>query len=84
MLKKNKIWVFCLIAMVVTACSISYKFNGASIDYTKIKTITIIGSAYKNSFMPFRFFLTVLLSVSEIYGGSKGYLYSSDPSSISQ
>lgn len=26
---------------IVTACSISYKFNGSSIDYTKIKTISI-------------------------------------------
>lgn len=34
----------------VTACSVSYKFNGASIDYTKTKTIQIadfpIRSAY--------------------------------------
>lgn len=41
MLSKYKLWLFCLIGMVVTACSISYKFNGASIDYTKVKTITI-------------------------------------------
>ena len=41
MLKNNKIWLFCLIGLIVTACSISYKFNGASIDYTKVKTITI-------------------------------------------
>ena len=41
MLKINKIWLFCLIGLIVTACSISYKFNGASIDYTKVKTITI-------------------------------------------
>ena len=41
MLKINKIWIFCLIGLIVTACSISYKFNGASIDYTKVKTITI-------------------------------------------
>lgn len=27
--------------VVITACTISYKFNGASIDYTKIKSITI-------------------------------------------
>ena len=27
-------------AMLMTACSISYKFNGSSIDYTKIKTIS--------------------------------------------
>ena len=31
----------CLCLLIVTACSISYKFNGASIDYTKVKTITI-------------------------------------------
>ncbi len=30
-----------MIAMSVVACSISYKFNGASIDYTKTKTIQI-------------------------------------------
>ena len=27
-------------AMLMTACSVSYKFNGSSIDYTKIKTIS--------------------------------------------
>ena len=31
----------CLCLLIATACSISYKFNGASIDYTKVKTITI-------------------------------------------
>jgi hypothetical protein len=30
-----------MVALVVTACSVSYKFNGASIDYTKTKTIQI-------------------------------------------
>ncbi|MGM9759835.1 MAG: LptE family protein [Parabacteroides sp.] len=30
-----------LIGLLMTACTISYKFNGASIDYTKVKTITI-------------------------------------------
>lgn len=40
-------WGLCLL---LTACTISYKFNGASIDYTVIKTIQIdnfpIRSAY--------------------------------------
>ena len=31
----------CLCLLMATACSISYKFNGASIDYTKVKTIMI-------------------------------------------
>lgn len=33
----------CLILMcfLLVGCSISYKFNGASIDYTKVKSITI-------------------------------------------
>ena len=29
------------LVLLVSACSISYKVNGASIDYTKVKTITI-------------------------------------------
>lgn len=29
------------VLLAVTACSVSYKFNGASIDYTKTKTIQI-------------------------------------------
>ncbi|MGM9796695.1 MAG: LptE family protein [Parabacteroides sp.] len=36
----RNLWV-CLGLLLVTACSISYKFNGASIDYTKVKTIMI-------------------------------------------
>lgn len=30
-----------LLAVLTAACSVSYKFNGASIDYSKTKTITI-------------------------------------------
>ncbi|RHJ95322.1 LptE family protein [Parabacteroides bouchesdurhonensis] len=41
MWNKKVIVFFCILCVVVTACSISYKFNGASIDYTKIKTISI-------------------------------------------
>lgn len=39
-----------LVGLLLTACSVSYKFNGASIDYTQVKTIQIenfpIRSAY--------------------------------------
>ncbi len=39
-----------MMALLVSACTISYRFNGASIDYTEIKTIQIdnfpIRSAY--------------------------------------
>lgn len=39
---KNNI-IFCAVIslLIITACSVSYKFNGASIDYTKTKTIQI-------------------------------------------
>ena len=40
-LKLNSVGTMLLLMLVVSACSISYKFNGSSIDYTKIKTITI-------------------------------------------
>lgn len=33
--------LLCCCLLVATACSISYKFNGAAIDYTKVKTILI-------------------------------------------
>lgn len=36
---RNLLVFLCL--LIATACSISYKFNGASIDYTKVKTIMI-------------------------------------------
>ena len=50
-LKQYGLMLLCLIMLTAcTACSVSYKFNGASIDYTKTKTIQIndfpIRSAY--------------------------------------
>lgn len=36
-----KIGIFSVVCLLLTACTISYKFNGASIDYTKIKSISI-------------------------------------------
>lgn len=41
MLKKHVISLCLMMGVAFAACSISYKFNGASIDYTKIKTISI-------------------------------------------
>ena len=38
LIKKLSLWVF--MTVMVSACSISYQFNGSSIDYTKVKTIT--------------------------------------------
>ena len=40
-----------IIAMVVTACSVSYKFNGASIDYNKTKTIQIADFPIRSSYV---------------------------------
>lgn len=48
-------FAFCLMALAVglglTACSISYKFNGASIDYTKTKTIQIADFPIRASYV---------------------------------
>jgi hypothetical protein len=48
--KYKKLMMMTALAVVLTACSVSYKFNGASIDYSKTKTIQIadfpIRSAY--------------------------------------
>jgi hypothetical protein len=36
-----RIFSLAILCLAATACTISYKFNAASIDYTKISTITI-------------------------------------------
>lgn len=36
---------------VIAACSVSYKFNGASIDYTKTKTIQIADFPIRSSYV---------------------------------
>ncbi len=41
----------CLTVILLTACSISYKFNGASIDYTKTKTIQIADFPIRSSYV---------------------------------
>jgi hypothetical protein len=33
--------LFLLTAIIVSSCTVSYKFTGASIDYTKVKTISL-------------------------------------------
>lgn len=52
-----------MLAFVATACSISYKFNGSSINYDKVKTISIekfpIRSAYVWSPMESMFYNTL-------------------------
>jgi hypothetical protein len=37
--------------MLLTACSVSYKFNGASIDYNKTKTIQIADFPIRSSYV---------------------------------
>lgn len=37
----NKYILIVLLALTATACTVAYKFNGASIDYTKTKTVSI-------------------------------------------
>ena len=40
-----------VIAAAMTACSVSYKFNGASIDYSKTKTIQIADFPIRSSYV---------------------------------
>lgn len=39
------------VALVVMACSVTYKFNSSSIDYTKTKTITIAEFPIRSSYV---------------------------------
>lgn len=46
-----KIIIALLFTIQMTGCSVSYKFNGASIDYTKTKTITIADFPIRSSYV---------------------------------
>ena len=48
---KLKMAVIALLVATVSACSVSYKFNGASIDYTKTKTIQIADFPIRSSYV---------------------------------
>ena len=41
----------CIAIITVTSCSISYKFNGANIDYSKTKTIQIADFPIRSSYV---------------------------------
>lgn len=52
--KRRRIWLITLAISVLSllaACSVSYKFNGASIDYTKTKTIQIADFPIRSSYV---------------------------------
>ena len=46
-----KLAVILVVTVIVTACSVSYKFNGASIDYSKTKTIQIADFPIRASYV---------------------------------
>lgn len=46
-----KKYLFLLSVIILTACSVSYKFNGASIDYTKTKTIQIVDFPIRSNYV---------------------------------
>ena len=49
--KYLKVVVLALVATITTACTVSYKFNGASIDYSQTKTITIADFPIRSSYV---------------------------------
>lgn len=42
---------FCLLTVLLISCSVSYKFNGASIDYSTTKTIQIADFPIRSSYV---------------------------------
>ena len=46
-----KIALLVMTVVIMTACSVSYKFNGSNIDYTKTKTIQIAEFPIRSSYV---------------------------------
>ena len=50
-MKKLIYIIMCVITLAVVSCSVSYKFNMLSIDYTKVKTIQIADFPIRSSYV---------------------------------
>ena len=48
---KYRILLLVAVMVMVSACSVSYKFNSSSIDYTKIKSIQIADFPIRSSYV---------------------------------
>ena len=48
---RYKLLAFSCWLLIVSACSVSYKFNGSNIDYTKIKTIQIVDFPIRSNYV---------------------------------
>ena len=45
-------WMICgMVSLLLLSCSVSYRFNGASIDYTTTKTIQIDEFPIRSSYV---------------------------------
>ncbi len=44
-------WIYYIAILLLTACSVSYKFNGASINYDEIKTIQFSDFPIRSSYV---------------------------------
>ena len=51
MTNKLKLAITFMLAIVAVSCTVSYKFNGASIDYSKTKTIQIADFPIRSSYV---------------------------------
>lgn len=49
--KITRLAALTVVSVVVIACSVSYKFNGASINYDKVKTISIADFPIKSAYV---------------------------------
>lgn len=50
-MKTTRLTLMAALAALLVACSVSYKFNGASIDYTKTKTIQIADFPIRSTYV---------------------------------
>ena len=50
-MKKLIYIIMCVVTLTVVSCSVSYKFNMSSIDYTKVKTIQIADFPIRSSYV---------------------------------
>ena len=51
MSRLHRVVMFAVMAVALVSCSVKYSFNGASIDYSKTKTIEIADFPIRSSYV---------------------------------
>ena len=79
MSRLHRVVMFAVMAVALVSCSVKYSFNGASIDYSKTKTIEIADFPIRSSYVWAPMGSIFNNQLKDIYNITLGFSFPMDP-----